>query len=255
VRRPPDAIRDAFQHDCSMASLDGQTVVITGASRGLGRALALAAARRGASLSLCARGAVALEEVAAACRWEGVEVLAIAADVGDARDVERFAALTLQRFNVVDVLVNNASVLGPTPLPYLADAPVAAFDSVLQANLVGPLRLTQALIGGMLLRDRGLVINISSDAAVTGYPGWSLYASSKAALDALTRGWAAELDGTGVRVISVDPGDMDTDMHRAADPDADPEELAQPDDVAKQMIRLLEAALPDADRITAAALQ
>jgi NAD(P)-dependent dehydrogenase (short-subunit alcohol dehydrogenase family) len=238
-----------------MASLDGQTMVITGASRGLGRALALAAARRGASLSLCARGAAALEEVAAACRWEGAEVLAVAADVGDSRDVERFAARTLERFNVVDVLVNNASVLGPTPLPYLADAPADAFDSVLQANLVGPLRLTQALIGGMLLRERGLVINISSDAAVTGYPGWSLYAASKAALDALTRGWSAELAGTGVRVISVDPGDMDTEMHHDADPDANPKELAQPDDVAKQLIRLLEAQVPDSDRVTAAALQ
>jgi len=238
-----------------MGSLAGQTVVITGASRGLGRALSLAAARRGASLALCARGAAALEDVAAACSWEGAQVLAVAADMADPRDVERFAARTLERFSVVDVLVNNASVLGPTPLPYLADAPADAFDGVLQANLVGPLRLTQALIGGMLLRERGLVINISSDAAVTGYPGWSLYAASKAALDALTRGWAAELDGTGVRVISVDPGDMDTDMHRAADPDADPQELAHPDDVAKQLMRLLEAAVPDTDRITAAALQ
>src|ERR1700730_14185535 len=138
----------ALKHDCSMASLAGETVVITGASRGLGRALALAAARRGASLALCARGAEALEEAAAACRWEGAEVLAVTADMGDPRDVERFAARALERFGVVDVLVNNASVLGPTPLPYLADAPADAFDSVLQANLVGPLRLTQALIGG-----------------------------------------------------------------------------------------------------------
>lgn len=238
-----------------MGSLTGRTVVITGASRGLGRAVALAAARRGASLALCARGAAALEEVAEASRWEGAEVLAVPADVGDARDVERFAARTLERFSVIDVLVNNASVLGPTPLPYLADVSADTFDGVLQANLLGPLRLTQALIGGMLLRERGLVINISSDAALTGYPGWGLYAASKAALDALTRNWSAELDGTGVRVISVDPGDMDTEMHRAADPSADPQELAQPDDVAKQVIRLFEATVPDSDRITAAALQ
>src|SRR5207248_9629446 len=106
-----------------------------------------------------------------------------------------------------------------------------------QVNVTAPFRLTQALIGGMLLRNRGVVINVTSDAAVTGYPGWGAYAVSKAALDGLTRTWSAELAGTGARMYAVAPGDRDTDMHRAAIPDADPSELARPDDVAHAFIQ------------------
>lgn len=238
-----------------MGTLSGQKLAITGASQGLGRSLALAAAQRGAALSLCARGEAALEDVAQRCRDSGVDVVAISADMGEPRDIERFAVHTLEHFRGIDVLVNNASLLGPTPLPFLTDVPADSFDEVMRANLVGPLRLTQAFIGGMLLRGRGLVVNISSDAAVTGYPGWGLYAASKAALDALTRSWSAELVGTGVRVLSVDPGDMDTAMHRAADPDADAADLAQPDDVAARIVRLFETAVPDSDRVLAATLR
>jgi NAD(P)-dependent dehydrogenase (short-subunit alcohol dehydrogenase family) len=237
-----------------MPLLSGTTVLITGASRGLGRALALAAAREGASLALCARGSEDLEAVATACGQHGGDVLAVTADVAEPRDVERLASTALARFGVIDILVNNASELGPVPLPHLTDAPPSALEPVLRANVLGPLRLTQAVLGGMLLRGRGLVVNISSDAAVNGYPGWGLYSASKAALDALTRSWAAELEGTGVRVISVDPGDMDTAMHRAAIPDADPSELARPGDVAERLIGLLAGVVPEADRVEAASL-
>jgi len=238
-----------------MAALSDTVVLITGASRGLGRALALAAARKGASLAICARGGEALEAVAAECREHAVEVVAVSADISDARDVERLAATALEHFGRVDVLVNNAAELGPVPTPYLSDAPSSALEHVLQANVVGPLRLTQAVIGGMLLRDRGLVINITTDAAVIGYAGLGLYSASKAALDALTRSWAAELTGTHVRVISVDPGDMDTVMHRDADPEADPASLAHPEDVAERILTLLAGQLPAADRIEAATLR
>jgi len=237
-----------------MPRLSGATVLITGASRGLGRALAIAAAREGATLALCARGSEDLEAVAAACRQHGGDVLAVTADVGEPRDVERLASTAFSRFGVIDILVNNASELGPVPLPYLTDAAPSALEPVLRVNVLGPLRLTQAVLGGMLLRGRGLVVNISSDAAVNGYPGWGLYSASKAALDALTRSWAAELEGTGVRVISVDPGDMDTAMHRAAIPDADPSELARPADVAERLIGLLAGVIPEADRVEAASL-
>src|SRR5579863_10319029 len=186
-----------------MGTLSGTTVMITGASRGLGRALALAAAREGASLALCARGGAALESVAEECRALGARVLAVLADVSIAADVERFAASALERFDGADVLVNNAAELGPLPLCELTDAPSSALEHVLQANVLGPLRLTQAVIGGMLLRNRGLVINISTDAAVIGFAGIGLYSASKAALDALTRSWSAELQRTAVRVISV----------------------------------------------------
>ncbi len=239
-----------------MGSLDGRVALITGASRGLGRAIAVAFAREGAALALCSRGSEALARVADEIAAVGGEVLAIPADVRSERDMERLVGLTLERFHRIDILINNASELGPTPLPYLADYPPAAFDDVLQVNVVAPFRLTQAVIGGMLLRGRGVIINVTSDAAITGYPGWGAYAVSKAALEGLTRTWAAELVETGVRIYTVDPGDMDTDMHRAAIPDADPAELAHPDEVARAFVRLATSAAPAAAgrRLEAAAL-
>jgi len=228
----------------STTRLEGKVALVTGASRGLGRALAIAFAREGAALALCARGASALGEVARAVAALGADVLAIPADVRSSRDLERLVALTLDRFHRVDILINNASELGPTPLPYLADYPPAAFDDVLQVNVTAPFRLTQAVIGGMLLRRHGVVVNVTSDAAVTGYAGWGAYAVSKAALEGLTRTWNAELEGTGVRIYAVDPGDMDTDMHRAAIADAEPSELARPDDVARAFIELVTSAEP-----------
>ena len=236
--------------------LEGKVALITGASRGLGRAIALAFAGEGAALALCARREEALQQVAGEVRRLGRRVLAVPADVRSPRDLERLVALTLERFGRVDILVNNASELGPTPLPYLADYPTAAFDDVLQVNVIAPFRLTQALIGGMLLRDQGVIINVTSDAAITGYPGWGAYAVSKAAIEGLTRTWAAELAHTGIRIHAVDPGDMDTDMHRAAIPDADRSELARPDDVAPAFVRLVTTRDPDSAgrRLEAAAL-
>ena len=236
--------------------LEGKVALVTGASRGLGRAIALAFAGEGAALALCARREEALQRVAGEVRRLGRRVLAVPADVRSPRDLERLVALTLERFGRVDILVNNASELGPTPLPYLADYPTAAFDDVLQVNVVAPFRLTQALIGGMLLRDQGVIINVTSDAAITGYPGWGAYAVSKAAIEGLTRTWAAELAHTGIRIHAVDPGDMDTDMHRAAIPDADPSKLARPDDVARAFVRLVTTRDPDSAgrRLEAAAL-
>lgn len=229
-----------------MKLLQGRVAVITGASRGLGRAVALAFAREGARLALCARGAEALESVAAEVRAAGAAVLAIPADVRSSRDIERVVALTLERFEGIDILVNNASELGPTPLPFLVDYPPEAFVDVLQVNVVGPFRLAQAVIRSMLTRRQGVVINVSSDASVTGYPGWGAYSVSKAALDGLTRTWAAELAGTGVRIHAVDPGDMDTAMHRAAIPEADPAELARPEAVAEAFVQLASEPHPDA---------
>ena len=219
--------------------LRGAVAVITGASKGLGRATALAFARDGASLALCARGQAELDRAAAETRALGAETVAVAGDLRSPRDIERLVTAALERFHRVDVLMNNASELGPTPLPFLADYSPSAFEDVIRVNVVAPFRLTQSLIGGMLRRGRGVILNVSSDVAVTGYAGWGAYAASKAALDGLTRTWAAELEGTGVRIHAVDPGDMDTELHRAALPDDDPAELLDPASAARAFVRIV----------------
>jgi len=210
--------------------LAGRTALVTGASQGLGRAVALACAFEGADLLLVARRAGPLERVRTEVEALGARAVAVTADVGDPVEVERLAATALDAFERVDVLVNNASELGPTPLPYLIDTDPDALRRVLEVNLLGPFLLTRALLGPMLAAGDGSVINVSSDAGVVGFPGWGAYGVSKAALDQMTRIWASELEETGVRVNSVDPGDMATAMHAAALPDDDPAELARPED-------------------------
>jgi NAD(P)-dependent dehydrogenase (short-subunit alcohol dehydrogenase family) len=213
-----------------------QVALVTGASRGLGRALTLELAGRGWALSICARALAPLEAVAAELGSLGTPALITEADLRSPRDQERLVALTLERFGHIDLLINNASELGPTPLPYLADVSPDAFVDVLDVNLVAPFRISQSVIRTMLLRGSGLVINISSDAAGHGYPGWGAYAASKAGLESITRTWAAELEGTGVRMLSLDPGDMDTAMHRAALPDDDPSSLRRPEESALEVL-------------------
>jgi NAD(P)-dependent dehydrogenase (short-subunit alcohol dehydrogenase family) len=230
-----------------MVRLQNKVVLITGASRGLGRALALAYAREGAVLVLNSRegSRAELDAVRREAEAAGARVLAVTADVADRAEVERLAALALDAFGRVDVLVNNASALGPVPMPYLADYPPDAFGDVMRTNVAGPFLLTRALVGQMLARGGGAVINVSSDAGVVGYPTWGAYGVSKAALDQLTRTWAAELDGTGVRVNSVDPGSMDTAMHRAAEPEEDPGGWARPEDVVEVFVWLASDAAAD----------
>ena len=235
-----------------MKNPEGTVAVVTGASRGLGRALTLALAREGFALSICARGEAELEKVAAEARALGADVLAVTADMRNVRDVERVVVLTLERFGKVDVLVNNASELGPTPLPLLADYPPDVFTEVLNVNLHAPFRLTQTLIGQMLRRRHGTIINISSDVAVNGYANWGAYSVSKAALDGMTRTWAAELEGTGVRMYAIDPGDMNTAMHQAALPDDDPAGLSDPADVAEALMVIITGGfVPDTVRVEA----
>jgi NAD(P)-dependent dehydrogenase (short-subunit alcohol dehydrogenase family) len=214
-----------------MDSLNGKVCLVSGASRGLGRAIALEFGRQGASLVINSRssGAKELAETERQLKIIGAPVLSVSADVSQRADVERLAGEALMRFGRVDVLVNNASALGPTPMPYLVDYPIEEFNAVLQTNLAGPFMLTRALAGAMLERGSGSIINVTSDAGVAGYPTWGAYGVSKAALDQLTRTWAAELEGSGVRVNSVDPGDMDTAMKRASEPDGDAAQWAKPE--------------------------
>jgi NAD(P)-dependent dehydrogenase (short-subunit alcohol dehydrogenase family) len=157
----------------------------------------------------------------------------------------------------IDVLVHNASTLGPTPLPLLLDTACEDLSQVLEVNLVGPFRLTKAVAGAMAMRGDGVVVNVTSDAAVSAYPRWGSYSVSKVALEHLGRIWAAELEGTGVRFFNVDPGEMDTKMHRDAIPDADPATLLRPETVAARLVTLLERAetVPSGSRLEASRLE
>ena len=233
--------------------VEGAAVLITGGSRGLGAALGRELARRGARVALVARGGAELEAVAEAIRAAGGEAHALAADVGDKEAVYPLVGAASALLGPIDVLVHDASALGHVPLRQLAETECEDFGRVLEVNLLGPFRLTKAVVGSMAVRGRGLVLTVSSDAAVTGYPGWGPYGVSKAALDHLTRTWAAELAGSGVHLLSVDPGEMDTAMHAEAMPEADRSTLAQPADVAAWIAGLVEAAeaIPSGSRLVA----
>jgi len=224
--------------------LKGSAALVTGASRGLGAALAAELARRGARVVAVAREAGTLEPVVARIREAGFEAHALVADQGDKDAVYPLVGAATALVGPIDLLVLNASTLGPLPLRDLADTECEDFASVLEVNLLGPFRLTKAIVGSMVVRGSGLVVGLSSDAAVNGYPGWGAYGVSKAGLDHLFRTWAAELEGSGVRFLSIDPGEMDTRMHSDAMPEADRSLLADPAQVAARMVRILEAAVP-----------
>lgn len=213
--------------------------LITGASRGLGRALAEQLAAHGTRVVLVARHAGPLERAVAELRARGLQAHAIPADVADKEATHRIAGEAAALVGPIELLVHNASILGPTPLRLLLDTECEDLSAVLAANLVGPFRLTRALAGSMVLRGGGTIVHVSSDAAVGAYPRWGAYGISKAAQDHLARILAAELDGTGVRVLTVDPGEMDTAMHRDAAPEADPTQLARPEDVAARIVAMI----------------
>jgi NAD(P)-dependent dehydrogenase (short-subunit alcohol dehydrogenase family) len=224
-----------------MNRLTGKHALITGASRGLGRQLALDFARAGAAgLALVARDPDALREVqrsvsAAAPR---ARVVAIAADLAREEDVERAVATALHELGGrLDVLVNNASALGPAPMPYLLDYPLEDFRAVLSTNLVAPFLLIKKVLPAMV-EQGGSIINVTSDAGVVGYPGWGAYGISKFGIEGMSQTWAAELRGSKVRLNWVDPGSMNTAMHRAAEPDEDPAQWADPADVTAVFVYL-----------------
>ncbi|SEM88649.1 SDR family NAD(P)-dependent oxidoreductase [Lihuaxuella thermophila] len=199
--------------------------------------MAHAFADAGAKLAIVARGGDRLEQVKNELEQKGAEVLAMTGDMSNRRDVERFVAMTEATFGQIDVVINNASVFGPSPSPYLLDYPEEDFIRVLNVNTVGPFLVTRRVIAGMLTRGTGSVINVSSEAGRVGYAGWGAYGISKFALEGLSQTWADEVDGTGVRVNTVDPGEMDTDMHREAVPDCD-YELADPNEVVDVFLYL-----------------
>ena len=222
--------------------LRGAATIVTGASRGLGAALAEELGRAGARLVLVSRDREALASVVERIRARGGEAHAVVADVSAPESAALIAGTSGALVGPAEVVVHNAGALGPVPLVPLADTSDADFEHALATNLLAPFRLTRALVGSMALRGRGTVVLVSSDAATTPYPGWGAYGVSKAALEQLGRIWQAELSSTGVRFLTVDPGEMDTRMHREAVPEADPSTLPPPAQAAARMVELLREA-------------
>jgi NAD(P)-dependent dehydrogenase (short-subunit alcohol dehydrogenase family) len=237
-----------------------RTAIVTGASRGLGLALAKALAERGWRLVIDARGAAALEaareELVAAARDAARETATAAArDVvreaaaaaapviavpGDIADEAHRRELVLAAGTSIELLVNNASLLGPSPLPPVADLAPSDLEAILRANVIGPLGLLQLALPHM--PDGGRIVNVTSDAAVEPYEGWGGYGASKAALEQLTRILAAERPD--LRVYAVDPGDMRTRMHQDAFPGEDISDRSPPEDSVPGLLALIEGELP-----------
>ncbi|MER8400026.1 SDR family oxidoreductase [Mesorhizobium sp. M1348] len=222
--------------------LQGLRVAVTGGTSGLGLALVRQLAREGAFVAFVARTAANVERIADETGAHG-----IVGDVGK-KDIYPIALQVTASLGGLDVLINNASSLGPVPLALLADTECEELEKALAVNLVGAFRLTKALFGALAASARegrgALVINISSDAAVNAYPGWGAYGASKAALAHLTAIWDEEAKADGIRLLALDPGDMDTPLHALALPNADPSTLKRPDLAAAEIIEKMLDTLP-----------
>ena len=206
--------------------LGGKVALITGASQGLGRALALAYAKEGARVVINARSEESIRPVAGEVEASGAEVLALAADVSKSADVQRLVDAAVERFDRIDVLVNNAGVLGPRVA--IAEYPEDEWRRVIDANLTGPFLVSKAVVPHM--PEGGSILNVVSGVSVEGRPEWGAYSVSKFGVEGLTQILASELEERGIRVNAVDPGGMRTGMRAAAYPEEDPMTRITPDE-------------------------
>jgi NAD(P)-dependent dehydrogenase (short-subunit alcohol dehydrogenase family) len=224
--------------------LRGLRVAVTGGTSGLGLALVRSLTARTARVAFIGRRSGPVERLA---RETGA--CGIVGDLGRKEDIHPMAIEIAWSLGGLDVLINNASSLGPAPLKLLADTECEELQEALAVNVVGPFRLTKALFGALAASARegrgAVVVNISSDAAVNAYPSWGAYGAAKAALRHMTAIWAEEAKDEGVRFLSIDPGDMDTPLHALAVPDADPATLKRPEGAAREIIALMLGALRD----------
>src|SRR5438874_12273550 len=221
--------------------LAGARVAVTGGTSGLGLALVRECLARGAQIAFVARGADRVERVVR----QHAGVHGIVGDISVKEDIHPIAIQIVGELGGLDVLVNNASDLGPTPLKLLADTDCEELERALATNVLGPFRLTKALLGALSAsaRERGgaVVLNISSDAAINAYAQWGAYGASKAALAQMSAIWDEELRTEGVRFLSLDPGDMDTPLHALALPEADRTTLKRPETAARELVDAVEA--------------
>jgi Short-chain dehydrogenases of various substrate specificities len=233
------------RHLDSPDPLSGLRVAVTGGTSGLGLAFVKELIARGAQVAFVARRRELVELV----RREHPGTHGIVGDVSAKNDIYPLAMQIVGELGGLDILINNASDLGPTPLALLGDTDCEDLERALATNLIGPFRLTKALLGALAASARegrgAVVLNVSSDAAINAYPQWGAYGASKAALHHLSRIWDAELATEGVRFLSLDPGDMDTPLHALAVPDADPSTLRRPEDAARELADAIAGALPN----------
>jgi NAD(P)-dependent dehydrogenase (short-subunit alcohol dehydrogenase family) len=225
----------------SATEITGLRVAITGGTSGLGLALVRQLLAKGAQVAFVARHRDGIERVS----LDNPQAHGIVGDVSRKDETHPIAIQILGALGGLDILINNASSLGPVPLAPLADTECEDLELALATNVLGPFRLTKVLLGSLAASARDghapLVVNISSDAAITPYPNWGAYGASKAALHHLSRIWNEELTIEGVRVVSIDPGDMDTPLHALAVPDADRSQLKNPDTAARELVDLIAA--------------
>jgi NAD(P)-dependent dehydrogenase (short-subunit alcohol dehydrogenase family) len=218
-------------------------IAVTGGTSGLGLALVHLLHQQGARVAFVARHRERVDEVAR----EHAGTHGIVADVSAKDDIYPMALQILGALGGLDVLINNASDLGPAPLALLGDTECEDLDRALSTNVLGPFRLTKALLGALAASARqgrgAVVVNVSSDAAVNAYPTWGAYGASKAALRHLTHIWDAEISELGVRFLSIDPGDMDTPLHALAIPDADRSSLKRPEVAARELLDAIAEAI------------
>ncbi len=226
-----------------MSIFNDVRIAITGGTSGLGLALVRELSSRGAKIAFVARKRDGVERVI----QELPASTGIVGDVSLKLHIHPIALQILGALGGLDVLINNASDLGPAPLRLLADTDCEDVERALAANVLGPFRLTKALLGSLAASARegrgAAVINVTSDAAIAAYPRWGAYGASKAALLHMSRIWDEELSLDGVRILSIDPGDMDTPLHSAAVPDADPSTLKSPDVAAREFADTVAAVL------------
>jgi len=206
--------------------MQDKVIVVTGASQGLGKALALAFAEAGAKLVVNSRSEESIAPIAQEAETLGAEVLAVAADISDGADARRLIDAAVDRFGGIDVLINNAGVLGPRVA--IEEYPEDEWRKVIDANLTGPYLVVRAAIPHF--SEGASVINLVSGVSVDGRPEWGAYSVSKFGIEGLTQILAAELQDRGIRVNAVDPGGMRTDMRAAAYPDEDPQSRITPEE-------------------------
>jgi len=223
--------------------LSGLRVAVTGGTSGLGLALVREFLNRGAQVAFVARHRDGAERVVR----EHKGAHGVVGDLSKKDDIYPIAIQLVGALGGLDVLINNASDLGPTPLALLADTECEDLERALATNLLGPFRLTKALLGALASSARegrgAVVLNVSSDAAINPYPRWGAYGASKAALHHLSRIWNEELTDRCIRFLSLDPGDMDTPLHAVAVPDANPSELKRPETAARELAEAIGAVL------------